>query len=891
MADDDANLDEADPGDIGGDLGDEGGLGDFGDDYGEADDLGDMPEDEEEQEKKEDPDEPPEITGVTRLQMLEYMNQRAWWKDSQARLFFTALLWITFAYLALYRSEVTSANRVQDALVGYVGRIQSHPAISGVKLRTPGESSMACRCGCRHIGGFPVNSCDLDGQTEPFDFFGRIGAADAERIVEANGGFYPPGAQDMDPMSWDKINTAEDVMLWIEHGFLPDVWGTVAAKVIRRPGLILNRNLVIGGVRARQIRAETSLENCDLQAGLISWFSIPCRNSVLASGAFGPAASGNITEVTSMPTGAFEAYSPSRTSADGSGAYDALFDVERPLFDPLTTATYLRRHGWMTDATKSLALHCLMLNAESGAFALLKITFDFGYDGVVDKSVKTSVFRTPPAATSVLYWLPEIFWLILICLMVWEELKSFVKLARAREVGKYFKDFWNIVDWISIAVGAALVVYSFWIDSLTAELSKNVAALPRAPLSEDLDRAAYRDRWSQNIDDAEYIHFLIGYRQLCLFWYSSIITLRFLKGFLGQAKLAMLQLTFATGFWDVLHFMLMWLVFLNNFAVGGKILFGAELTDWSTYPRSIATCIRVLMGSPQFDRMYEIGPVSATIWYWSFILSMTFLMLNLLYVIIVYHFSQTRKAVGKTAGILSDLKQSWKDFLWRMDWRKDQFSEGEYKACFLGDPYAELVEGLIENAKIDDEMQTAATQSCLGIRLRRKMMEDLSIDGLSAETNPAYVFVQSLELRKIACDALTAEHLLEECNNFVAGETSTNHLNQLSQVRSFVTLLRRSREALDKHCTMLEEGIEEDQEELELSLERLEGSVESALYGFQALAGEGIDSLAPPPLGQGGEMKAQLPAMLETVRAQNPDLRSTAGFGGGDYPALPNGTM
>ena len=357
----------------------------------------------------------------------------------------------------------------------------------------------------------------------------------------------------------------------------------------------------------------------------------------------------------------------------------------------------------------------------------------------------------------------------------------------------------------------------------------------REPKAANLDGMAYQQSWSQHIDDAHFIVTMRGWFQLALFWYSSIITARMLKASLGQAKLAMIQITLADGFWDVMHLMLIFLVVFNNFAVGGKILFGPELEDWSTYPQCRASAVLLMMGAAKFDQLYEVAPISATIWYWLFILIMMFLMLNLLTVIIVEHFCQTRNTCGETAELMKDLKLSWKDFCFRMEWRRDQFREGEYKAFFMGNPYEGLVEGLLQNAKASEEMERAAAKNCLGLKLNRKKIEDLSVEAPSADKNPGFGIVKNLELRKIACDAATAQFLLDGCEDFVASEKSTAHLGVLNQVRSFVQLLQQSKEELNSHCGQMEDGIVEDQEELERILTRLEDSVQMAFDGFQEL--------------------------------------------------------
>mmetsp|Transcript_22925 Transcript_22925/g.43126 ORF Transcript_22925/g.43126 Transcript_22925/m.43126 type:complete len:242 (+) Transcript_22925:3-728(+) len=241
--------------------------------------------------------------------------------------------------------------------------------------------------------------------------------------------------------------------------------------------------------------------------------------------------------------------------------------------------------------------------------------------------------------------------------------------------------------------------------------------------------------------------------------------------------------------------------------------------------------------------------------------------MNLLTVIIVDHFCQTRDSCGDTAGIIQDLKLAWKEWLFRLEWRRDQFREGEYKACFIEDPFSGLIDGLMTNAKAGEAMEQAAEKHCLALRLNRKKIEDLSVEAPTAEGNPGFGIVKNLELRQISCDAATAEFLLNGCEDFVASERSTSHLNVLNQVRSFVSLLRQSKQTLDSHCKLMEEGIVEDQEELEQIMARLEDSVQTAFEGFQELASCGIDTLAPPALGQGGEMKAALMDLRATATA------------------------
>lgn len=822
---------------------------------------------------------------LTRFQMLEFLNSRAWWREGQSRLSFTIVLWGIFGYLALHISQVESGFRVQDTLAGHIQTIVAHPSISAIQIRTPAESAMPCRCSCRQVGQ-SQNACDVDGEAEALRFSALLPAQEANRIVDMNKGAFPSGAQDMMPLKLENITSATDVWRWIQHGLLPDFWGSAGHQVTHRPGLVIGRNLVVGGVRIRQMRTPSSSANCKVISGIQSWYKVACHADKPATDTFGPAASTNQTVRNSVPVLAQSAYYQSASTSAAPGNFDAMFDIERPVSDSLTTATFLSRNSWLDASSESLSINTLLLNAEAGVYVLMHIKFDFGSDGTVHKNIATRLIRATSGRNSIADIWPQVAWLILLAMMLRQEIFQIAHMAYGGKLRSYFTDPWNIVDWVSIVVGVLMAVYSFWIDAQTSSLTQAVVQLPRAPLPANFNVNSYRDSWSRIIDDADFIALLNMYLQLCIFWYTSIITLRFLKGFLGQSKLAMLQITLFHGFWDGLHFLIVFTIVFNNFVASGQILFGAELPNWSSYSRAVSTSFAILMGSPKFDDMYEIAPINATIWYWLFILSLIFLLLNLLLVIIIDHFSIVRKAVGAVPTLTEDMQASLKELRWRLDWRKDQWSEGEYKLCFLGDPYAGLFDALMETANCDETFEEASEVSCLGLKLKRKRMEDASIEGLNAEDNPGCKNTSSLELRRCGCDAATAEHLLDDCATFTAGDTNGS-LPQVAQVQRFVQLLRSHKQRLDDHCKAYEEGIVEDQSCLDTCIDQLEESIKAALEAFTELRTTGVDSLAPPLLGQGGHMKEQLPAAAMLAQPTLPALRST-GWSHRDFsPAQP----
>merc|ERR1719247_2421254 len=91
-------------------------------------------------------------------------------------------------------------------------------------------------------------------------------------------------------MTWDRINTPQDVWFWIEHGFIPDVWRARSQEAgnATLQGLVAQKNLIIGGVRARQERAKWS-STCEdkVSTELVSFYGSACRSAEDFTGAFG----------------------------------------------------------------------------------------------------------------------------------------------------------------------------------------------------------------------------------------------------------------------------------------------------------------------------------------------------------------------------------------------------------------------------------------------------------------------------------------------------------------------------------------------------------------------------------------------------------------------------
>jgi len=557
------------------------------------------------------------------------------------------------------------------------------------------------------------------------------------------------------------------------------------------------------------------------------------------------------------------AYTPAVGATQG--AFDVFFEVEHDPQIAMELATRLRHSQWIDSATSVLQIETLALNAESAFFAVVKMTFTFRFDGVVDRNIQTRTLQVI-TGISIMEYIPEFVWVFLITWLLLQELRQVLRMCWQRKLGHYFSDVWNVVDWISIVLGFGLIGVYVIIVLDSVSLAGQVITLPRAPLPANVDLSIYRTDWTSVIAKAEALYVIREGHLFFLYIYSSIITLRFLKGFLGQQKLAMIQFSLARSSSDVFHFQIVFGIIFITFVIGGHVLFGVALQEWSTVPNALSSTIKMLMGAFEFEAMYDYAPWSATVWFWLFLFSMVFLLLKLFTSVLVYHFSKFRKIVGPTDTIFTDTWDGIRDLLWRCEWRKDNIMDRDFMNS-LANPYEDLMEGLAEKAKITDEMSEMMESNVLGIRMARSRQDARSLNGLKddLQEHPSAMLLKEKEmqreLRTVGCDATTADHLIDECDMSNKKHERWNQKLQhmdVEKARGFLKMLRIHQGQLSEYCDQIENGVAEEMTNVIDGLEVLEKSIEEAFDGLRELRLTEVDSLALCP--------ARLPYAGTTIR-------------------------
>lgn len=153
--------------------------------------------------------------------------------------------------------------------------------------------------------------------------------------------------------------------------------------------------------------------------------------------------------------------------------------------------------------------------------------------------------------------------------------------------------------------------------------------------------------------------------RLGMYWYAMTLLVRFFQGFRGQPRIMQITSTVASAFADLCHFGLILVVVFVNFALAGYVLFGPEVAEWSRVQKALQSTLSVAFGRLNYHAIHNIAPYTAVVWLFSFIVSIVFILMNMLLAIIMDHYTGVWHEIGDRGhDIVEQLRDMLGDACW-----------------------------------------------------------------------------------------------------------------------------------------------------------------------------------------------------------------------------------
>merc|ERR1712196_541146 len=109
---------------------------------------------------------------------------------------------------------------------------------------------------------------------------------------------------------------------------------------------------------------------------------------------------------------------------------------------------------------------------------------------------------------------------------------------------------------------------------------------------------------------------------------TLFIISRFFECFKAQPRLAMVTGTIASAMVDLFHNLIVLFVFWMSYAIAGMLIFGKRVHKFSSLDLAINTCFLTMMGDFDFDEIGAEHPITAALWFWTFMVILSMIELN-----------------------------------------------------------------------------------------------------------------------------------------------------------------------------------------------------------------------------------------------------------------------
>eukprot|EP00746_Dinoflagellata_sp_MGD_P165721 gnl/MRDRNA2_/MRDRNA2_95161_c0_seq1.p1 gnl/MRDRNA2_/MRDRNA2_95161_c0~~gnl/MRDRNA2_/MRDRNA2_95161_c0_seq1.p1 ORF type:complete len:858 (-),score=132.38 gnl/MRDRNA2_/MRDRNA2_95161_c0_seq1:167-2740(-) len=463
------------------------------------------------------------------------------------------------------------------------------------------------------------------------------------------------GTQQARNVSLGTFASKDDIWEWLALGFVPALSGSGPDG--SAAGFVRTYNKLIGSVRLTQKRSATM--DCKVSEALKNSSLLFYGETKCHSGKFSTETFGDTFEVSpgEFSTGDM-AYKAGGELANGDKrTFYAWLDPRNPK-DAQNRCASLWSNGWLDRASHDLVVEAAFFNAEVKTFALLSISFEFRKGGLIHQAVDLR----PLSANLYPAWyhyIPDALWVLWLFLLFQKEMRQLYDSCRqgSAERREYLSDPWNCLDWSSIIIGFGIALFFWFLTSGIEDFKSSVGSLsdlvdPLSSFTQDPaqssygDSVAWNERMNKILDSMDILVWMKIYHRIAMFGYTIILMARYFKGFRGQPRIALISKTLALASMDLMHFYYILATVFVNFVLGGYVLFGAQLHEWSSIHNSVQSAFAMTFGKLDYQSLHQIAPVSAAIWFWSYIVIVVFVFFNMCISIILGHYTEVRASFG-----------------------------------------------------------------------------------------------------------------------------------------------------------------------------------------------------------------------------------------------------
>ncbi|XP_033100581.1 polycystic kidney disease protein 1-like 2 [Anneissia japonica] len=303
----------------------------------------------------------------------------------------------------------------------------------------------------------------------------------------------------------------------------------------------------------------------------------------------------------------------------GGGGYVA--ELGHKVDDAWKIAEYLQSTKWVDQLTRAVFFEFSVFNPPSNLYGVAYMIAEFLPSGgaVAYYNFQPVLIDRYSSVNSFLIIMCEVCFGLFI---LWFLVKEFMVFKKNKNV--YFKNVSNLLEFtiLSLCLTAFVVfIYRYFvIKKLQSEREENIRGFMNFQFFGQLDQLYY---------------YIIG---IVLF----ISTIKFLKLLRFNRKMLLLANTIGSCYKELLNFFFMFLIIFASYGACGYMLFGTRLYAYSTIVGTFESLFSTLLGKFDFEAMKQTNRILGPLFFFSFILMIVFILMNVFLTIVNEAFARTR---------------------------------------------------------------------------------------------------------------------------------------------------------------------------------------------------------------------------------------------------------
>lgn len=291
------------------------------------------------------------------------------------------------------------------------------------------------------------------------------------------------------------------------------------------------------------------------------------------------------------------------------------------------TMVRLQNENWIDKMTRAVFIEFTIYNPQVNLFTVCTMLSEFTGAGSIITSYRFEPCMLLPYMTQAALFqiLCEIVFVAFLIYFIVKEVKSLIKLRK-----NYVKEFWNLVELgiVSLSIGGMFIfMYKTFETNHLTEMFKKTQG-------NEYMKFQYVALWNQLFT------YIVG-------WVVFLATLKFMKLLRFNKRMSLLSTTLRESAPGLLNFSLVFWIFFLAFVQVFYLLYFKQLQEFSNFVTGAETGFLMMMGQFDFERMKRIQPIIFPIVFSLFVVTITFILINMFLSILNETFATVREDLDK----------------------------------------------------------------------------------------------------------------------------------------------------------------------------------------------------------------------------------------------------